>query len=182
MIAQAHAQERTDTDRSQRKIERTHLQANPDLTSRTWTAERLEQLKQHFAAGLTCAQIAAEIGVSRNAVVGKIHRLGFARVRVKSARPKPEPMLRRPRFAAPPGQRQLLKLLRDEYPEDVVEIAIPSASRCSLMELSASTCRWPINEPGAEDFAFCGNTCAGGLPYCGGHARMAYRAAGVRRA
>src|SRR5258708_967035 len=46
---------------------------------------------------------------------------------------------------------------------------------CSLLELSEERCRWPISTPGAEDFCFCGNTPFEGLPYCAGHARLAYR-------
>src|SRR4029453_18973352 len=45
----------------------------------TWTTERVELLKNHFAAGLSCRQIAADIGVSRNAVIGKLSRLGLTR-------------------------------------------------------------------------------------------------------
>ena len=48
------------------------------MTTATWTPERVEQLRTHIATGLTCSEIAAEIGVSRNAVIGKIHRLGLA--------------------------------------------------------------------------------------------------------
>ena len=46
---------------------------------------------------------------------------------------------------------------------------------CSLLELSEQSCRWPISTPGAADFCFCGNTPVEGLPYCPGHARLAYR-------
>ena len=45
----------------------------------TWTDERVERLKNHFEAGLSCRQIAADIGVSRNAVIGKLSRLGLTR-------------------------------------------------------------------------------------------------------
>src|SRR3954466_8081501 len=45
----------------------------------TWTDERIELLKQHFEAGLSCREIAAQIGVSRNAVIGKLTRLGLTR-------------------------------------------------------------------------------------------------------
>jgi GcrA cell cycle regulator len=49
--------------------------------------------------------------------------------------------------------------------------------RCSLFELGAQNCRWPIGRPGADDFGFCGSAPVEGLPYCAGHARMAYRSA-----
>ncbi len=55
------------------------------------------------------------------------------------------------------------------------EVSGDSANRCSLFELQQWHCRWPISEPGAEDFGFCGNKMVDGLPYCEAHARMAYR-------
>ena len=54
----------------------------------TWTEERLELLKTHFAAGLTCREIAGDIGVSRNAVIGKLSRLNLTREKTGDA-PRP---------------------------------------------------------------------------------------------
>ncbi|MBY9045509.1 GcrA family cell cycle regulator, partial [Pseudomonas fluorescens] len=51
------------------------------VLSPTWTNERIELLKQHFEAGLSCREIAADIGVSRNAVIGKLSRLNLTRGR-----------------------------------------------------------------------------------------------------
>ena len=151
------------------------------VIERTWTDERLELLKLHFAAGLSCAQIANEIGVSRNAVIGKIHRLGYARTKAAGApkrayAPRVRHGFLRPRLV---GQRHLLRLLHRELQTPVE--AIPSAQRCSLLDLGPGKCRWPISEPGAADFAFCGNVPAAGFPYCAGHARLAYRHSGQQR-
>jgi GcrA cell cycle regulator len=69
-------------------------------------------------------------------------------------------------------------MLRALYaePEPVVDDEpIHNGHTCSLLELSAEKCRWPISTPGAEDFCFCGNTPIEGLPYCAGHTRLAYR-------
>jgi len=55
------------------------------MTAATWTAERIEQLRSFVVTGLTCSQIAAEIGVTRNAVIGKIHRLGLSPARPAGA-------------------------------------------------------------------------------------------------
>ncbi|MGB7097953.1 MAG: GcrA family cell cycle regulator, partial [Xanthobacteraceae bacterium] len=57
---------------------------NPTTTT-TWTPERVEQLRSFVVSGLTCSQIAAEIGVTRNAVIGKIHRLGLSPERPAAA-------------------------------------------------------------------------------------------------
>ena len=144
----------------------------------TWTQERVAQLQAYVNAGLTCSQIADEIGVTRNAVIGKIHRLGLSpgRTAGRPARDRP-PRDRRPRLFT---QRPLLRLVYAQAP--AVETPIESAQRCSLLELAHGKCRWPINDPGNADFAFCGNDSIPALSYCAGHARMAYRFPARRRA
>jgi GcrA cell cycle regulator len=73
-------------------------------------------------------------------------------------------------------------MLMATYPGRAAEEpAVESAHKCSLLELSQAQCRWPISEPGAEDFAFCGNRSVDGLSYCVGHARIAYRVPGRAR-
>ena len=137
----------------------------------TWTTERVELLKSHFAAGLTCRQIAAEIGVSRNAVIGKLSRLGLTRERPDDeARPR-KPRERRGR-PVPRLQYEMLRAVYADVPAPGATIV--SEHRCSLFELSKERCRWPVNAE-AEAFAFCGNPPMAGLPYCPGHTRLAYR-------
>ncbi len=154
------------------------------MSIETWTAERIEQLRHCVGSGLTCSQIAAEIGVTRNAVIGKIHRLGLspARPAGASARSCP-PRARHPRIS--PHSR-LLRLIGAEAPGlagDAAEVApIDSAQRCSLLEIAQDKCHWPIGDPHAADFAFCGNEAVTGFSYCAGHARMAYRVPARRRA
>lgn len=140
----------------------------------TWTDERIELLKSGFEAGLSCREIADRIGVSRNAVIGKISRLNLTRqkaagpVRKDAARdPRGRPTLRL--------RRQFLRAVT--VVNDTVELEAPvhNGHTCSLFELSAQTCRWPISTPGADDFCFCGNPPVDGLPYCPGHSRLAYR-------
>ena len=61
------------------------------------------------------------------------------------------------------------------------DIPIYNGRGCTLLELSQGKCRWPISNPGAQDFCFCGNEPVKGLPYCPGHARIAYRSVGRQR-
>ena len=132
----------------------------------TWTTERIALLKERIDAGLSCEQIAREIGVSRNAVIGKANRLGLSRERTGARNTA------RPRIAT--QRRTLLalwanpQLASGEAPEN-------SVNRCSLFELQEWHCRWPLGDPSAENFGFCGNKPVDGLPYCASHARMAYR-------
>jgi GcrA cell cycle regulator len=156
------------------------------MTLETWTPERVEQLRNFVVTGLSCSQIAAEIGVTRNAVIGKIHRLGLSPARPPGAWARPcPPRARRLRAA---GQRALLRLLfahgaalTDTAPASV---AVDSQRPCSLIELERGKCRWPIAGAAADcaDFVFCGNEAAAGFSYCAGHARIAYRAPARRRA
>jgi len=142
----------------------------------TWTTDRIEALKFHFAAGLSCREIANEIGVSRNAVIGKISRLNLTRDKgVMRTGKKEQPCGKRP----PRGAQKLRQILLKSFPseaETVIEDEpIHNGHTCSLFELSKDTCRWPISTPGQSDFCFCGNVPLDGMPYCAGHSRLAYR-------
>lgn len=143
----------------------------------TWTTERIEALKLHFSAGLSCREIANEIGVSRNAVIGKITRLNLSRdkgVMRAGKTNKEDSCAKRPRGAHKLRQI-LLKSFASRAELAVEEEPIHNGHTCSLFELSKETCRWPISTPGQADFCFCGNPPLQGLPYCAGHSRLAYR-------
>jgi GcrA cell cycle regulator len=162
----------------------------------TWTDERVELLKKLWSDGLSASRIAAEIGgVTRNAVIGKVHRLGLSG-RAKATPPAGQ----RPRKVRPPahvlrsvrpqvrGNTALARALpayaleaEAEAEPEVVENVIPLGQRCSLLQLTAETCRWPIGDPGTPDFFFCGGKPVGDLPYCAYHAHMAYQPLTERR-
>jgi GcrA cell cycle regulator len=158
------------------------------MTIETWTAERVEQLRNFVESGLSCSQIAAEIGVTRNAVIGKIHRLGLSPGRPAGAPARScPPRARHPRL---PNQRRLLRVIYADAPcaadgTGLAPVVIDSAQRCSLLDLAQGKCRWPVSDSGTgsgADFAFCGNEASAGFSYCTGHARMAYRSPVRRRA
>jgi len=146
-------------------------------SSATWTPERIEQLRSCIGSGMTCSQIAAAIGVSRNAVIGKIHRLGLSsgRPASASARANCPP---RARHSRGPTQRRLLRLACAHAPLDEIlsSVVVISTHPCSLIDIDAHQCRWPIGDPASTNFLFCGNDAIAGFTYCLGHARMAYRA------
>jgi GcrA cell cycle regulator len=179
-----------------RGLHEANKQMNTQATSlgETWSTERVEQLRSFVTAGLTCSQIAAEIGVTRNAVIGKVHRLGLSTSGGRPGR-RPSNLTQRMR-TAPSGPREprsrLARLLRAAtMGQTVVPFPSPSAIdppvvenvlRCSLLELAGGGCRWPLSDPGKDDFGFCGNAAISGLSYCAGHARLAYRLPSGRRA
>ena len=140
-----------------------------------WTEERVALLQKLWGQGYSASQIASQLpGVTRNAVIGKIHRLnkrGQAKaVRVRTggfmapvARRRPAPEARR---MAPPEWA-----LRPHHGPILVEE--PGLATCST--LSANMCRWPIGDPDMRDFTFCGRPSDGAHPYCEGHSRLAYK-------
>ncbi|MBO0718117.1 MAG: hypothetical protein J2P55_12370 [Rhizobiales bacterium] len=148
----------------------------------TWTPERIAQLRSCVGNGMTCSQIAAAIGVSRNAVIGKIHRLGLSSGRPAGAgaRVSCPPRARHPRG---PTQRRLLRLAYARAPLDEIlsGVVVISTHPCSLIDIDTHQCRWPIGDPASTHFLFCGNDAVAGFAYCVGHARMAYRMPAARR-
>jgi GcrA cell cycle regulator len=157
--------------------------------SMSWTDERVELLKKLWADGLSASQIANELGsVTRNAVIGKVHRLGLSG-RAKSAsstgprprKPRAHSLLRvRPQMRGNTALAHAYELDLEPEPE-MVDNIIPIGQRCSLLELNDQKCRWPIGDPGSADFFFCGGNPTESLPYCAYHSRIAYQPLTDRR-
>src|SRR5262245_55021407 len=160
----------------------------------TWSSERIELHERYFHAGLSCSQIAREMGVTRNAIIGKMNRLGLSPPRdlaTRQAEHRRAARLAHPKLPRSPrpkrarvnifAQHELLKAAFPEPQPRVEEVPIHNGRGCTLLELSQAKCRWPISNPGAADFCFCGNEPIEGLPYCPGHARIAYRGSSRQR-
>ena len=142
-----------------------------EANTTAWTAERIERLKTCFEAGFSCRDIALEIGLSRNAVIGKIFRLKLSRGGDQSySERNGRPRLRRR------GTRERLAMALTADSQSAQKLPVQSDNRCSLLELGEQKCRWPISQPAEVAFWFCGNKPVEGIPYCAGHARIAYRA------
>jgi GcrA cell cycle regulator len=157
----------------------------------SWTDERVEMLKKLWADGLSASQIAGELGeITRNAVIGKVHRLGLSG-RAKSpssSAPRPRkarahPHMLRVSRRAMRGNTALAHGYDYEVePEpEFVDNVIPIGQRRTILELTEETCRWPIGDPGSADFFFCGGQTSTGLPYCSYHSRVAYQPTNMRR-
>jgi GcrA cell cycle regulator len=155
----------------------------------SWTDERVELLKKLWADGLSASQIAAELGgITRNAVIGKVHRLGLSG-RAKSASsgsPRPRkaraPMLRMGRTSIR-GNTALAHAYEIEAAAEpeLIDNVIPIGQRRTILELTEQTCHWPVGDPSSSEFFFCGGNTINGLPYCAYHSRVAYQPAGDRR-
>ena len=139
----------------------------------SWTDDRVTVLKKLWLEGLSASQIAKQLGgVTRNAVIGKVHRLGLsgraapsqpARAVFKAPRPA------RPAAAAPVIRRaepvQRTEPLRMRAPEE------PGSA--TVLTLGAHMCKWPIGDPSSNEFTFCGRRSD--QTYCSEHARVAYQ-------
>ena len=151
-----------------------------------WTDERVETLKKLWAEGLSASQIAKELGgVTRNAVIGKVHRLGLSG-RATPSRPPARVSTPRPRPAARPARPATfvdrVVASRTEPTKPAIEAEpLPNGEFATVLTLSNHICKWPIGDPGDKDFRFCGRKTMPGIPYCDKHACMAYQPAKRRR-
>lgn len=116
----------------------------------SWTDERVDRLKALWEEGKSAAEIAEILGdVSRNAVIGKAHRLGL------SGRPSPIRQNQRKTKAEPKVEKK------------------PKGA--TILDLNERMCKWPIGDPKLPGFYFCGRPSIEGLPYCSEHASIAYQ-------
>ncbi|MGI9383185.1 MAG: GcrA family cell cycle regulator [Methyloligellaceae bacterium] len=162
-----------------------------------WTDERVEILKKLWAEGLSASQIANRLGgVTRNAVIGKVHRLGLSGRATTSRAKAPRPRRRiHPKAGRQGGPRLhthgavALKPIYDEEPDaepermlaPIEELVIPVAERATILTLKECMCRWPIGDPTDSEFHFCGRESPAGVAYCDHHARIAYQPVQSRR-
>ena len=161
------------------------------MTVISWTDDRVEQLKKLWESGLSASQIAAELGnITRNAVIGKVHRLGLsgrakspssAAPRQREVRPAQNMMrISRPMSR---GNTALAHVFEVEAEPDPIAFdnVVPMSQRRTLLELTEDTCHWPIGDPSSSEFFFCGGKAVASLPYCAHHSRVAYQPASERR-
>ncbi|MCB5202516.1 GcrA family cell cycle regulator [Neorhizobium sp. T786] len=168
-----------------------------------WTDERVEKLKRLWAEGLSASQIAAQLGgVSRNAVIGKVHRLnlpGRAKAGGSSSTPRAAKRTTAParpanypaRVATRPLTRTVgATALKEEIEFDAGQqltytpsrnVVVPISRKLALTDLTERTCKWPVGDPLKDDFHFCGCEASDASPYCTYHARLAYQPVAERR-
>ena len=144
-------------------------------TDDAWTDDRIAILKAMWADGVSAAAIAVRLGgLSRSAVLGKIHRLRLNAATAVAAGTKAQ--------AAAEAARKSAALQRRRPERDRTPAPSPQPQGLrqrgkSLLDLTNDSCRWPNGEPGKRSFFFCGAPGAdleGGRPYCAHHARRAY--------
>ena len=139
-----------------------------------WDTETTEKLKKLWAEGHTASQISKMLGggISRNAVIGKAHRLSLGG-RTQSR------MISSPRINNFNNQNKIQGQKRIRRPRGlraiVIEKDFEAEKPTTLENLTDKTCRWPIGHPNEENFYFCGRTPEADFSYCRLHIFMAFQ-------
>ena len=111
-----------------------------------WTEDIIKKLKKMWQVGKPTAEIAKTLGMSKNSIIGKVHRLNL--------KVRPSPI-----------KKEAVKIQKK---------TTKTIEKVGLMDLRLTTCRWPIGDPKSEDFCFCGKQTVTGKPYCAQHCQEAY--------
>jgi len=163
----------------------------------SWTDERVELLRQLWLDGKSASQISAQLGhgVTRNAVIGKVHRLGLAgRAKSPSSSASPPRAASAPRMSPRPAASSARTAVRGAtalalasepmldtrpvFQED--DVVVPMSLRVTIIDLKEAMCRWPLGDPTSAEFRYCGSPSASG-PYCAHHGKLAYQPVQDRR-
>jgi GcrA cell cycle regulator len=165
-----------------------------------WADDTIIRLRELWAEGHSTAEIGRRLGVSKNAVVGKAHRLDLparpSPIRREGERPLPRIVNAARRFAgptlpplssaspigvAPPAAVSSPAAAVPPRPPVVIPPRPAAPPRVALTPPPAArpagrviTCCWPIGEPGTRSFRFCDAASLPGKPYCEQHAQLAY--------
>jgi GcrA cell cycle regulator len=153
-----------------------------------WTDETIELLRRLWLDGKSASQIAAMLGsgVTRNAVIGKFHRLGLTgrvknkapaapRTRQRSSQPRRPRIAARPRDWAFHGSAALALAFEPAIEPDIEAVVAPMSLLVTLADLNENMCRWPLGDPTASEFRYCGLGTNPEAPYCTHHMLLAYR-------
>lgn len=131
-----------------------------------WTPEQIADLMRLWNDGLSTSEIGKRLGITKNAVVGKAHRLHL------SARPSPiKRVAMRLPLVKPALPRPVVTVAPVAAPTPVAQ---PATAPKRAVEMTPHSCRWPVGHPGDAGFHFCGDSALPGKPYCATHAAAAY--------
>ena len=150
----------------------------------SWTDDAVATMLKLAGEKKTASQIAAVLGVSRNAVIGKMHRAkgNFARRPgpdvAKSRKAKPEPEAVAPKVITAPAPVAPLRPMSEPvsenpaYRSSLGVVDIPPGACASVLKLTAFSCHWPIGEVMSDDFRFCAEPIEAGATYCDHHRKI----------
>ena len=143
----------------------------------SWTEEKVAKLKELWGKGNTASEIAKIIGgISRNAVIGKAHRLNLSakiKTRAATSNQNYENSLDRNNLKSRKGRKSKFKSL-------IIEKDFEPENPKQLEELDENSCKWPIGHPDEKNFYFCGRSSLKDFSYCKLHLLYAYQPKGKK--
>ena len=143
----------------------------------SWTEEKVAKLKELWGKGSTASQIAEIIGgISRNAVIGKAHRLNLsAKIKTRTATSSQN-------FENTFDEKnnKLRKVRRSKFKSLIIEKDFEPENPKQLEDLDEHTCKWPIGHPDEKSFYFCGRSSLKDFSYCKLHLLYAYQPKGKK--
>ncbi len=143
----------------------------------SWTEEKVAKLRELWGKGKTASQIAEIIGgISRNAVIGKAHRLNLsAKIKTRSTTPNNNLKQTDDEF-----KNKTIKGKRNKFKSLIIEKDFEPENPKQLEELDENSCKWPIGHPNEESFYFCGRSSLKDFSYCKLHLLYAYQPKGKK--
>ena len=146
----------------------------------SWTEEKVAKLKELWGKGSTASQIAEIIGgISRNAVIGKAHRLNLsAKIKTRTATSSQN-------FESTTNEKntqisQIKRGRKNKFKSLLIEKDFEPENPKQLEELDESSCKWPIGHPDEKTFYFCGRSSLNDFSYCKLHLLYAYQPKGKK--
>ena len=143
----------------------------------SWTEEKVAKLKELWGKGSTASQIAEIIGgISRNAVIGKAHRLNLsAKIKTRTATSSQnyDNLKSEKNIPTKKGRKSKFKSL-------IIEKDFEPENPKQLEELDENSCKWPIGHPDEKSFYFCGRSSLKDFSYCKLHLLYAYQPKGKK--
>ena len=153
-----------------------------------WTDERVTTMKKLWLDGLSASQVAKQLGgVTRNAVISKVHRLGLSGRAAPSQPSRPAFHASRSNLAPQPRASRVGSTQRNKPKKFVAPVKdlsdteggyverLEEPGTATMLTLGAHMCKWPIGDPSSEKFTFCGRRVGEDGPYCTGHERLAHQ-------